>query len=158
MSSGLHPFFLPPHLSAKLSSGADPSGEGILIPALSQPDDLECYFDIVQYYQSDILNGSKPLQLMHAIAVQNMINAQSDEDASIFAGKVWNTLDPATKYKLGTYARTSPPNKGAIAGALYSPIRHVLPYRPYSVPAALVDSFTTMKVTEITEWVVVNLP
>ncbi|KDR65379.1 hypothetical protein GALMADRAFT_1366210 [Galerina marginata CBS 339.88] len=126
------------------------------IYAVGQPDDQEGRTDLKQFYQDDTLNGFKPLQLLHVIEAQIRTNPKSDEPITTFGEVVWNTLDDACQTQLEKYAKESPPNKKAIADELYTPLQTILQGSPYHVPPPILNSFTTMKAPEVTEWVVDN--
>lgn len=108
---------------------------------------------MVQYYQADPQNGHKPLQLALIVGAQISTNLTSDQDAATFGLVVWKTLDADTKNKVQKAAKENPPNSTSIADMLYTPIRDILNKGPYYVSTPILDTFTSMKAPEVTEWV-----
>lgn len=150
LAAGLKPRDLPDHLSLLDNDNfAEPVPD-----ACGQPDDRDSQTDMQQFYQADSPNGHKPLQLMQIVALQVRTNPNCDQHADIFGVAVWKTLDNATKTKLQNSAKANPPEKASIADTLYTPIRTILQQSPYDVPSPLLDSFTSMKAPEVTEWMI----
>jgi len=109
LASGLHQSLLPSHLALP-NDEIKAEGE-VIVNVLGQPDRRDCHTDMVQFYENYVPNGCKPLQLMQVIGAQKRTNEKSDEDISTFGGKVWATLDEATKYALRDLAGTQPIDK-----------------------------------------------
>lgn len=153
--AGLKPHHLPAHLT--LSASEDfVVGTESGVPFIGQPDNRDARTDMEQFYEADTPNGCKPLQLTQIIAAQIRTNPKSDPDADTFGLTVWKTLDHATKKKLREDANENPPNRADIADKLYTPVRQLLAKAPYYVPSPILDSFTSIKVPEVTEWVITS--
>ncbi|KAF8892340.1 hypothetical protein CPB84DRAFT_1732422 [Gymnopilus junonius] len=152
LAAGLKPHHLPAHLKPT----ASPVGDDDDIVTVGQPDDRDSRTDMQQFYQADVPNGCKSLQLTQVIAAQLRTNPQSDPDPDTFGAAVWKTLDTDTKTNIRQNVSADPPNRAAIADLLYTPIRNILQLSPYSVPSPILDSFTSMKAPEVTEYVVVT--
>ena len=52
------------------------------------------------------------------------------------------------------WAEENPPNKNEIAQALYGPVYALLGDIPYNVPEPIRPAFVSMKIPEVTEWLV----
>ena len=150
LAAGLKPSELPDHLG--MPTDSDPA-EAPNSHIAGQPDDRERRTDMHQFYENDDVNGRKPMQLTQIVAAQLRTNPQSDEHPDIFGLAVWKKLDEDTKAKLKKAAGENPPNMTAIADTLYTPIRNLLQKGPYAVPGPILDSFTSMKAPEVTEYV-----
>ncbi|KAF8876436.1 hypothetical protein CPB84DRAFT_1828999 [Gymnopilus junonius] len=143
---------IPPLVSFIISKLAATQIEGFSL----RLDDRDSRIDLEQFYQSDVPNGCKSLQLTQLISAQLRTNPQSDPDPDTFGMVIWKALDADTKTKAKQYARADPPNKAALADLLYTPIRDILQLSPYSVPSPILDTFTSMKAPEVTEYIIFN--
>ncbi|KAF8967252.1 hypothetical protein BDZ97DRAFT_1981611 [Flammula alnicola] len=153
LAAGLKAHHLPAHLSLTASDNSAAGADDNFI-SLGQPDDRDSRTDMEQFYQSDVPNGSKPLQLTQVIAAQFRTNPACDQDADTFGLVVWKSLDDTTRTTLRGYAQARPPKTADIADALYTPVCKLLQKDPYNVPSPILNSFSTMKVTEATEYVI----
>ncbi|KAI0249598.1 hypothetical protein BJV78DRAFT_654572 [Lactifluus subvellereus] len=160
LAAGLNPLHLPSHLILTASndqdsdSGSNSDSGAPKVTVLGQPDSRDCHTDLQQFYQYDVPNGCKPLQLMQVIGAQIRTSPQSDPDPDTFGAVVWKSLDSDTQKQLTTWATASPPDRADIADTLYIPVRNLLQTDPYNVPSPILDAFTAMKVPEVTEWVI----
>jgi len=154
--AGLPASDLPTHLKADQSD--DDSQDDTPYPCLGQPDGRDISVDMKQFYQFDQRNGCKPMALTQLIAAQIRSNPTSDQEPLKFGNAVWNSLntDDGKKLRkqLKDWAVESPPNRPKISQALYQPVYDLLGTDPYDVPEPIRPSFTSMKVPEVTEWVV----
>jgi len=155
LASGLPPSSLPEHLMEHGDSEDNTGRRTGEYSIMGQPDNRDCRVDISQFYQDDVQNGFKPLQLMQIIAAQVRTNPKCDEEVNTFSAKVWGAIDESTKGKLRRYATERPnPNRKAIADVLYTPAQGILKREPYLVPSPILESFNSVRIPEITEWVV----
>ncbi|KAI1176106.1 hypothetical protein F4777DRAFT_547823 [Nemania sp. FL0916] len=139
---------------AHLQNPEDTKGPQPVPLCHGQPDRRSATVSIKRFYQSDKPNGCHAMDLVQVIGAQTRFNPKSDEDPVLFGPKVWETIKEAEQKKLKSWAHEKPPNKHEIAGALYKPVYDILFKPPYSVPAPIQASFASMKVPEVTEWVV----
>ena len=150
LAAGLKPSELPTHLSVPADNDSATAPHDHVA---GQPDERERRTDIHQFYENTEANGSKPLLLTQIVAAQIKTDPKSDEHPDVFGLAVWKKLDNDTKTKLKKAAGENPPNMAAIADTLYTPIRNILQGGPYNVPGPILDSFTSMKAPEVTEYV-----
>ncbi|KAI0405760.1 hypothetical protein F4802DRAFT_170788 [Xylaria palmicola] len=150
--AGLPAARLPTHLQK--AEDTDEDSEVSDYPCLGQPDRRDAMVVTKQFYQADAFNGCKSMQLSQTIAAQIRTNPKSDQDPLAFSTAVWNTLSKGNQTQLKQWAQEDPPNKNEIAQFLYDPVYDLLGNDPYDVPVPIRPSFTSMKVPEVTQWVV----
>ena len=152
LAAGLQPHDLPAHLSPSPKPLSD---DPALVPNVSsQPEDRDCLSAMAQSYQYDLPNGQKSLDLVLFVDIIIRFIPRSDPDPDFFAQVVWSILNDDTKTKLKNAAKEDPPDRASIGDILYTPTRHALVASPEPVPTFILDTFTSMKTPEVTEWVV----
>lgn len=120
-------------------------------PCLGQPDNHDAKAAALQFYTDNATNGCKPMHLSQIVAAQIRVNPASDGKPSELGQAVSGELTDEQKTKIKLWARAS--DRASIANEIYAPLKAVLAKTPYLVPDPILSAFTTMKVPEVTEWI-----